>query len=45
MALLYAKAGKTKKAKKYTKKAIAIAKSNKISAASSEDLLSELEGE
>lgn len=44
LALLYAKTGKTKKAKKYTQKAISIAKSKKMSAASSEDLLSELIG-
>ncbi len=44
LALLYAKAGKTKKAKKFIKKAIGIAQANKMSAASSEDLLAELSG-
>lgn len=42
LALVYAKLGKSKKARKLTQKAIKIAKSNKMSAASSEDLLAEL---
>ena len=44
LALLYAKTGKTKKAKKFINKAIGIAKTKKMSAASSEDLLAELSG-
>jgi len=44
LALLYAKTGKTKKAKKFIQRAINIAKAGKISAASAEDLLAELEG-
>ena len=42
LALLYAKAGKTKKAKKLTQKAIKMARAKKMSAASAEDLLAEL---
>ena len=43
LALLFAKTGKIKKAKKLAQKAIKIAKTNKSSAASVEDFLVELE--
>ena len=45
LALLYAKYGKSKKAKKLTKKAISLAKQANRSAASAEDLMAELNGE
>ena len=45
LALLYAKYGKTKKAKKITKRAISIAKQANRSAASAEDLMAELNGQ
>ena len=44
LALLYAKYGKPKKAKKLTKKAISLAKQANRSAASAEDLMAELNG-
>jgi len=43
LALLFAKTGKIKKAKKLAQKAIKLAKTNKISTASAEDFLAELE--
>lgn len=45
LALLYAKYGKSRKAKKLTKKAISLAKQANRSAASAEDLMAELNGE
>lgn len=45
LALLYAKYGKTRKAKKITKKAITLAKQANRSAASAEDLMAELNGQ
>ncbi len=45
LALLYAKYGKTRKAKKLTKKAINLAKQANRSAASAEDLMAELNGQ
>ena len=45
LALLYAKYGNTRKAKKITKKAISLAKKANRSAASAEDLMAELDGQ